>query len=123
MFVVKAGRYDSIDRVMSNKSNQVTAEVKVKAPSIKLAVATKQVKVTWNAMEGVTYYEVYRSTSELGTYKKLKTTSATSYIAKSLTSGKKYFFKVRGYKNYKAGDAISYNVYTPYSDIKSVIVK
>ena len=72
----------------------------------------------WEKMEGVTHYEVYRATT--GKYTKLKTTSAVSYTAKSLTKGKKYYFKVRGYKTYKSGDNISYKVYTPYSSAKAI---
>ncbi len=71
----------------------------------------------------VTHYEVYRATSSDGTYKKLTTTKELSYTAKSLSSGKKYYFKVRGYKNYKSGDTIQYNVYTDYSAVKYATAK
>ena len=49
---------------------------------------------------------------------KLTTTKELSYTAKSLNSGIKYFFKVRGYKQYKSGEDINYSVYTPYSTVK-----
>ena len=74
-------------------------------------------------MEGVTHYQVYRATSKDGKYTKLITTTDTSYTAKSLSTGKKYFFKVRGYKQYKSGTDIKYNVYTPYSTIVSAVAK
>ena len=120
-FVLKAGRYDSIDRVMTKASNTVTGSVAKVKPSITLSAGTKQVKVSWKKLEGVTNYEVYRATS--GKYTKIKTTTATSYTAKSLTSGKKYYFKVRGYKLYKSGDDIKYNVYTDYSSAKGATAK
>ena len=74
-------------------------------------------------MEGVTHYQVYRAASKTGKYTKLVTTKDLSYTAKSLSSGKAYYFKVRGYKQYKSGDTIKYNVFTPYSSIKTVKAK
>ena len=106
---------------MTKASNTVTGSVAKVKPSITLSAGTKQVKVSWKKLEGVTNYEVYRATS--GKYTKIKTTTATSYTAKSLTSGKKYYFKVRGYKLYKSGDDIKYNVYTDYSSAKGATAK
>ena len=71
----------------------------------------------------MTHYQVYRATSENGKYSKLITTTDTSYTAKSLKTGKEYFFKVCGYKTYKSGDDLQYIVYTPYSTVKKTKVK
>ena len=122
-FVLKAGRYDSVDRVMSDASNTVKGSVEKLVPSVQLSAATKAVKVTWSKVEGVTHYQVYRATSETGKYTKLITTTDTSYNDKALKTGKKYFYKVRGYKTYKSGADVKYIVYTDYSTIKSVTVK
>ena len=122
-FIIKAGRYDSKDRVMTDSSNTVKGKVEELAPVVTVKAATKSVKVSWKKMEGVTHYQVYRATSKTGKYTKLTTTTATSYTAKSLKSGKEYFFKVRGYKQYKSGDTIKYTVYTPYSSVKSAKAK
>ena len=122
-FVLKAGRYDSKDRVMTKTSNTVKGSVEKVAPAVTLTVGSKSVKVSWKPMEGVTNYQVYCATSENGKYTKLTTTKELSYTTKSLTSGKKYYFKVRGYKTYKSGEDIKYAVYTPYSTIRYAIVK
>ena len=122
-FVLKAGRYDSKDRVMTKASNTVKGSVVKRAPSINLTAGSKLVKVSWKAMEGVTHYQVYRATSENSKYSKLITTTNTSYTAKSLKTGKEYFFKVCGYKTYKSGDDLQYIVYTPYSTVKKTKVK
>ena len=122
-FIVKAGRYDSVDRVMTDSSNKVSGTVAETKPSVTLTAGTKQVKVSWKKVEGVTHYQVYRATSSTGKYTKLVTTKELSYTAKSLTKGKKYYFKVRGYKTYKSGTDIKYNVYTPYSSVKSATAK
>ena len=122
-FQVKAGRYDSTDRVMTGASNKVSGSVEAMKPSVTATAGTKSAKISWKKMEGVTHYQVYRATSSTGKYTKLITTKELSYTAKSLTAGKKYYFKVRGYKTYKSGTDIQYTVYTPYSSTKSVIAK
>ena len=122
-FVLRAGRYDSTDRVMTDASNKVEVSVEKVKPAVTLKAGTKSIKVSWKAMEGVTHYQVYRATSEDGKYTKLTTTKELSYTAKSLSSGKKYFFKVRGYKTYKSGEDIKYTVYTPYSTVKYIKAK
>ena len=113
-FIVKAGRYDSIDRIMTEPSNDVTANSTYAQPEIKLTAGSKQIKVSWEKVEGVTHYDVYRATSSNGKYTKLKTTTSTSYTAKSLTKNKTYYFKVRGYKKYNEE-----KIYTAYSKVKS----
>lgn len=121
-FVVKAARYDSKDRVMTDSSNTVKGIVEKPKPSITLTAGTKQIKVSWKKLEGVTHYVVYRASSENGKYSKLKTTKETSYISKSLTKGKEYYFKVRGYKSYNNGKTTQ-KIYTSYSSIKSIKAK
>ena len=122
-FQVKAGRYDSVDRVMTDASNKVSGTVEAIKPTVTATAGTKSAKISWKKMEGVTHYQVYRATSSTGKYTKLVTTKELSYTAKSLTAGKKYYFKVRGYKTYKSGTDIQYSVYTPYSSVKSVTAK
>ena len=122
-FQVKAGRYDSTDRVMTKASNKVSGSVEALKPSVTATAGTKSAKISWKKMEGVTHYQVYRATSSGGKYTKLVTTKELSYTAKSLSAGKKYYFKVRGYKTYKSGTDIKYTVYTPYSSVKSVTAK
>ena len=122
-FILKAARYDSKDRVMSDSSNTVKGSVATPTPSITLTAGIKQVKVSWDKVEGATNYDVYYATSKDGKYTKLTSTTSTSYTVKSLTSGKKYYFKVQGYKTYKSGTDIQYKVYTNYSSVKSATAK
>lgn len=80
-------------------------------------------KISWNKVKGSTSsgyvngYAIYRSTEENGTYKKIKKIDSgqtTSYIDEGLTTGTKYYYKVRAYctVNKKA-------VYGEYSAIVS----
>lgn len=121
-FIVKAGRYDSKDRIMTPSSNTVQETSTYDIPQITLTTANKNVNMKWNQIEGIKYYEVYRATAKEGKYTKLKTTTSTSYIAKSLTVNKTYYFKVRGYKSYNNGIDTK-KVYSEYSEVRSIKVK
>lgn len=76
--------------------------------------------VKWSKVTGANGYEVYMSTSKSGKYKKIKSLTAkkTSLTQKKLIKGKKYFFKVKAYKNVDGG-----KVYSSWSKVKSVKVK
>ena len=49
----------------------------------------------WASVEYASKYEVYRSTSKTGTYKKIATTSKASYTDTSATTGYTYYYKVK----------------------------
>ena len=67
-------------------------------PSLKAAAASaSSVKVFWKKVEGAKGYQVYRASSKNGKYKKIKTTSASSWINTRLRLGKSYYYKVRAY--------------------------
>ena len=71
-------------------------------------------QLTWNAVTGATAYEVYRSTSQSGTYSLLGTTAATSYTNTGAVAGTTYYYKVK---------AICGNGASAYSNIVSGQVK
>lgn len=55
------------------------------------------VALTWNKVEGATGYEVYRSDTIDGVFKKVKTTTDTTVTHYGLTIGNEYYFKVIPY--------------------------
>ena len=58
-------------------------------------------KLKWKKQNGVSGYQIYRATSENGTYKKVKTVSSASTVTATLAANKgskPYYFKVRAYK-------------------------
>ena len=65
-------------------------------PSITLSnvASSGKIRVTWEAVEGATGYEVYRAASKTGTYKLLKTVTGTSFTNTAATAGKTYYYKV-----------------------------
>ena len=57
---------------------------------------TGKVKLTWETVEGASKYEIYRSTSENGTYVKKNTQTGTTYVnTVAVEAGKLYYYKVR----------------------------
>lgn len=86
---------------VSGVSKTVDVYVQPTAPtSVKVtAKTTTSADVSWKEVYNVTGYTVYRSTSKNGTFKKVGSTTATSYIDKGLTKGKTYYYKVVSYVN------------------------
>lgn len=75
---------------------------KVKITSIQ-SYDYNSVKITWKKAKNTKKYQVYRAASKNGKYKLVKTTTSRSYINKQLTTGKKYYYKVRGVNGSKKG--------------------
>ena len=80
-----------------------------------------KIKVTWDKIEGVDGYKVYRATSKNGKYSLVRTTTSAntlSYINTGRTAGKTYYYKVRGYK--KIGKT---TYHTKYSAVTSAYAR
>ena len=71
------------------------------------AKSTTSAVISWKGGTNVTGYNVYRSTTKNGTYKKVGSSSTTSYTDKGLTKGKTYFYKVASYSNSNGKQVIS----------------
>ncbi|MDU7030633.1 glycoside hydrolase domain-containing protein [uncultured Robinsoniella sp.] len=81
------------------------------------AKSYNKVKITWSKVTGSDGYRIYRSTKKNGTYKKIATVkgrSKTTYVNEKLTTGKKYYYKVRAYATEKRRTVLS-----GYSKVKS----
>lgn len=97
----------------ASASTELTAsQVKAITPAAKAAsYSYSKIKVTWDKINGLDGYIVYRATSKNGTYSKAFTTTKNSYINTGRTTGKYYYYKVRGYK--KIGGKTVYTKYSP----------
>ena len=74
-------------------------------PSIKKIANTNiGVKITWGKVKGADKYDVYRKVKG-GSYKKIGTSTATSYVDKKASSGKKYYYYVKAVNEAGASDA------------------
>ncbi len=103
-------------------ANTVKVTTTPPTPSkVKVKAGSRQAKISWAKIKGVTGYEVYRSTKKSRGYKKvttIKKANTTSYTNKKLSKNKKYYFKVRAYKTVNGK-----KLYSSYSSPKQVKVK
>ncbi len=69
----------------------------MQTPRIKYvkSVGTGNLKITWNAVNGATQYEIYQSNSKNKGYKRIATVAGTSYKQTSVRTGKFYYYKIR----------------------------
>ena len=58
------------------------------------SLSSKKPKISWEMVEGAVSYEVYRATSQNGSYSLRKTTTDSYYKDTKATSGKTYYYKV-----------------------------
>lgn len=103
---------------MNECSDTCTVTV-TKAPSVTLTTTRasyNSIKLSWSAMENAEGYQIFRSTSETGEYSlhKTVTSSEKTFTDTGLTTGKTYYYKVRGYKTVNG-----VKVHSEYSEVKS----
>lgn len=108
-----------IQKLEAEKQKLGEAEFTGAAVTVKKTTAgTKKIKVTWKKLNSAKGYEIsYALKSNFKGAKKVTTTKTKKTLTK-LKSGKKYYVRVRAYKNVNGK-----KVYTKYSTILSVKVK
>lgn len=84
---------------VSGVSKSVEVSVQPAAPTAVKAVAktTTSADITWQGTNNVTGYNIFRSTSKSGSFKKVGSSTTTTYTDKGLTKGKTYYYKVVSY--------------------------
>lgn len=87
-------------------------------PNLSISLNGKEKPILkWNAIEGASKYEVYRSTNKTGTYTKLTTIKGTKFTNTSAVSGKTYYYKVKAIcDSNNAGNSV-------FSAVKSITCK
>lgn len=98
----KAGNPAKRVKIYGAFSNTASAVVTAGTPVFNGSnwiVDGNSIKVVWKIMEGVTGFEVYRSTAVNGTYTLVQNVSAPthSYVDRNLEAGVTYYYKVRSY--------------------------
>lgn len=109
------GKYHGSKQVKFNICLKKVSSVKAKKRS------TTYITLKWAKNTTATGYQIWRSTSLNGTYKKIKQISKNStvtYKNTGLTKGQCYYYKVRSYK--KSGSKI---YYSPYSSVATIYTK
>lgn len=82
---------------------------------------TDRVRISWNAVQGATRYEVYRAHAQYGDYYKIKELTTTIYDNYDVTPGKTYWYKVNAcndcgcsdFSRVDSGYARAHSVSTP----------
>ncbi len=104
-------------KTVSPASKVLAAKPMPQAPYVLPEAGKKRVDLRWLRVEGANGYEVYRSTTANGAYKKVKTVkkgSSTAYTDTKVKKGTTYYYKVRAYAKVKKK-----NVYSDYSAVVS----
>lgn len=109
----------------NNYRNTKTVTFKILPKTMSTVKAKKRsttyITLSWSKDSNVTGYQIYRSDSLNGTYKKIKTITkktTTSYKNTKLGKGKCYYYKIRSYK--KVGSSTYYGA---FSSVKAIYTK
>ena len=104
----------------SDYSSSLKSTTKPLTPSIKLNTpSSRSINLTWsNISSRTTGYKIYMSTSKNGTYSCIGSTKNRTFTKTKLTKNKIYYFKVRAYRTVDGS-----NIYSSYSDVKSIKCK
>ena len=78
-------------------SEMKACEIKCAAPVVKSGnnPSTGKITLKWKAVDGAAKYEIWRAGTSNGTYKKMYTTTSTSYTNTSSNAGYTYYYKVK----------------------------
>lgn len=77
-------------------SSVIRAVQDMKCPTVEVKLnSASQPVVEWEKIDGAEKYVIYRATSKSGEYKKIKTTTDTSFKDTDANTGKTYYYKVK----------------------------
>ena len=117
-------------KVKAYRGNAETAFSKIvsakptlaKVKNLKAKGQKKKVKLTWKKVSGADGYAIYRSAKKNGKYKQVKLIKkgkTTTFTQKKLKKGKKFYYKIRAYRNVNGKKVYS----TGYTAAKVVKVR
>lgn len=92
-----------------------------KVKSLKAKGQKKKVKLTWTKVSGADGYVIYRSTKQNGSFKAVQTIKkgkTTTFTQKKLKTGRKYYYKIRAYRNVN-GKKVYSTGYTAAKGVKA----
>lgn len=123
------GEYTIKVTMRGNYSGSLSATFTVKPQSTNISKltkpATKQIKVKWNKAASCTGYQIQYSTSSKFSNSKIVTVGSsktTSKTIKKLSKNKKYYVRIRTYKNVKISGKTK-KIYSSWSSAKSIKTK
>ena len=121
----KIAAYCIVDgaRVYGKESQMLAVTPVPAAPQLSIASFTyKSVKLSWNQIDGVSGYRVYRKVSGATSFKKIATVEGSTkvtYTDKDVKTGTKYTYKIRAYKT--VGSAKTWGAYSAEQSVKPTL--
>ena len=115
-YKTKITSFTSGNRTLYAKWSKVTV-AKAQTPSL-TNIATRKTRVSYKATSGVKGYQIQYATNSKFTGSQTKTTTSRSYVVSSLTKGKRYYVRVRGYKVDSTGN----KVYGSWSTVRNIMI-
>lgn len=92
----------------SSYSNIVSRVADLARPSVSISLRSGDPRLSWYRISGTYKYEIYRATSSGGTYRRIATTTGTSFIDRTAVAGRTYYYIVRAvHRNSSANSAYS----------------
>lgn len=102
-FMVLALIFSSFNTDYIKLSDNVYAAEQNAPTQLQFSKSGNAKTITWNAVSGATGYNIYRSNSRYGSYSRISTVSATSYMDNTAGS---YYYKVRTqFNGWESGDS------------------
>ncbi len=107
-YKVAAYRTSGSSKIEGDFAGPVSAKAVNAAPENLKAVSASynSVKLTWTKSAGASGYDIYRATSQTGSYSRIATNSGAntvSYISSKLSVGRTYYYKVVPFRNMSFG--------------------
>lgn len=96
-FAVKAYTKADGETLWAASSKTITTATKPATPTVKVTAGSGKATLSWNKITGATGYVIYMKNAS-GDYKKVGSTTKTTFTKKELYENKKYYFKVKAYK-------------------------
>ena len=96
---ISASRYTlTINASGSGSFNIIRLDKKNLIPeaptNLTLSIASNAIAQSWTAVSGATSYEIYRKTSDTGTYSSIGTSTSTSFTDTNVSSGSNYWYRI-----------------------------
>lgn len=100
-FAVKAYLNQDGKQLTSKSYTSLYTATKPGTVEFRVTAGKAKAVLKWGRVSGATGYTIYYKSQKDASWKKLKTTKATSYTKTKLKAKKTYYFTVKAYKTYK----------------------
>lgn len=101
--------FAAVEEAPEAKTEETPKEqIALAAPTITQleSVSGSQISIAWTAVDGADFYRVYRSSTQTGGYKRVKTVYGTS-LQSAAALGETYYYKVKALRRNSDGKAVS----------------